>query len=252
MTEKVYKDERFEFALLVNDNLVCKRNFKINNFIEHSMESMEFKYLVDEIVSTIDNDLKSKSRVYTWYYGDVSTTMQEPLPEFSDPLPEPWEYTFKFIVTDNKKPVIEKIWDGRYYPKAIRDKVDIANKNVKITTKDGKTYTYDKNQFFEEKGDRLNPELYCLKAMIMDKDDLLVWITKRICETCSPRDNGFSKLGDYSIINTYGNDDQTKSVSKNTKKMKYNFNVKSAAKRADYALGKKLEEKTKAYFKTLY
>ena len=82
MAEKSYKEERFEFALFVNNNLVCKRNFKINNFIDHSMESLEFKDVVDEIVNNIDEDLKSKSRVYTWLYGDVSGTFQEPLEEF--------------------------------------------------------------------------------------------------------------------------------------------------------------------------
>ena len=148
MSEKNYKEERFEFALFVNNNLVCKRNFKINNFIDHSMYSEEFKYLVDELVNDIDEDLKSKSRVYTWLYGDVSTTMQEPLEEFISPLIEPWECTFKFVITDNKKVVIEKIWDGRFYPKTIREKVDIANKTVKITNKNGQTFTYEKEKFF--------------------------------------------------------------------------------------------------------
>ena len=173
MAEKSYKEERFEFALFVNNNLVCKRNFKINNFIDHSMESLEFKSVVDEIVNNIDEDLKSKSRVYTWLYGDVSDTFQEPLEEFTSPLIEPWECTFKFVITDNKRPVIEKIWDGRGYPKAIRDKVDIANKTVKITNNEGRTFTYDKEAFFEDNKDRLSPELYCLRAMIMDKPDLL-------------------------------------------------------------------------------
>ena len=27
-----YKEERFEFALYVNNNIICKRNFKINDF----------------------------------------------------------------------------------------------------------------------------------------------------------------------------------------------------------------------------
>ena len=63
-----YREERFEFALYVNNNLVCKRNFKMRNFIEGSMQSENFKHVADEIVQMIDDDLKSKSRVYTWYY----------------------------------------------------------------------------------------------------------------------------------------------------------------------------------------
>ena len=247
MSEKNYKEERFEFALFVNNNLVCKRNFKINNFIDHSMCSEEFKYLVDELVNDIDEDLKSKSRVYTWLYGDVSTTMQEPLEEFISPLIEPWECTFKFVITDNKKVVIEKIWDGRFYPKTIREKVDIANKTVKITNKNGQTFTYEKEKFFEENNDRLTPELYCLKGMINDKPDLLIHITKRICEVCSPRDDGFKRTSDYSFISRYNNDSKT-----NGKGRKYNFNIDAINNKIDSNWGKAVSEKTKEYIKTLY
>ena len=67
--------------------------------------------------------------------------------EFSSPLIDPWECTFRFEVSDRKKVVISKIWDGYAYPKAIRDKVDISNKTVKIISKDGKVYSYDKDSF---------------------------------------------------------------------------------------------------------
>lgn len=253
MTEKVYKEERFEFALYVNNNLICKRNFKINNFIEHSMESFEFKDAVDEIVNRIDDDLKSKSRVYTWIYGDVSNTGQEPLEEFVSPLLEPWECTFKFVITDNKVPVIEKIWDGRGYPKAVRDRVDIANKTVKFTTYDGRVFSYDKEKYFEDNKDKLSTEMYCLKEMIMDKPDLLVYITKRICEMCSPRDNGFKKTSDYTFAETYKNDSTTKKASGGkAKTLKYNFNIDTYNKRLESEWGKVVSDKTKEYMKTLY
>ena len=252
MTEKNYKEERFEFALYVNNNLICKRNFKINNFIPHSMESLDFKETVDEIVATIDDDLKSKSRVYTWYYGDVSGTSQEPLDEFVKPKPEPWECTFKFVITDNKVPVIEKIWDGGVYPKTIRDKVDIANKVVKITNKDGRTYTYDKESFFENNKDRLSPELYCLQGMIMDKQDLLIYITKKICENCSPRENGFKTTSDYTFVEQFGNDKIAVKNGAKTKSKKYNFNIDTYNRKVDSIWGKAVAEKTKAYISTLY
>lgn len=253
MAEKFYKEERFEFALYVNNNLVCKRNFKINNFIDHSMSSVEFKEAIDGIVDAIDNDLKSKSRVYTWCYGDVSNTYQKPLEEFTDPLIEPWACTFKFIVTDRRKPVIEKIWDGRFYPKAIRDKVDIANKTVKISKKGGRTFSYDKNTFFADNSDRLSPELYCLRGMIMDKPDLLSFITKRICEICSPRENGFKRVSDYTFIEPFDNDPITKAESgNNARAMKYNFNLDAINKRVESIWGKVVSEKTKEYLKTLY
>ena len=75
-----YKEERFEFALFVNNNVICKRNFKINNFIDDSMQTLDFKLKIDEIVNLIHDDLVSKSRVFNWYYGDVASSFQEPFP----------------------------------------------------------------------------------------------------------------------------------------------------------------------------
>lgn len=218
LKEQSYKEERFEFTLYVNNNIICKRNFKINDFIEHSMESLEFKNKVDEIVKMIDDDLKSKSRVYTWYnFNPMEPDASE---EFTSPLIEPWECTFKFEVSDRKKVMISKIWDGYAYPKAIRDKVDISNKVVKITSKDGKVYTYDKESFFKSNEDRLTFEHQVLKAMIMDKSDLLIQITKQICETCSTHDDMFSKISDYTMGDTYGKD-------KDGNPVRYSFNIEA-------------------------
>ena len=216
--EQGYKEERFEFALYVNNNIICKRNFKINDFIEHSMESAEFKEKVDAIVHMIDNDLKSKSRVYTWYY--FNPMEPDAFEEYASPLLEPWECTFKFEVSDRKKVVISKIWDGYAYPKAIRDKVDISNKVVKITSKDGRVYTYDKESFFKSNEDRLTFEQLVLKGMITDKSDLLIQITKQICETCSTHEDKFNKVTDYTMTEYYGKDKDGNPVS-------YNFNIEA-------------------------
>jgi len=223
--EQNYKEERFEFALYVNNNIICKRNFKINDFIEHSMETAEFKDRVDTIVNMIDNDLKSKSRVYTWYNFNP---MEPDAFEEANPMIEPWECTFKFEVSDRKKVVISKIWDGYGYPKFIRDKVDISNKVVKITSKDGRVYSYDKESFFKSNEDRLSFEQQVLKSMIMDKSDLLIQITKQICEVCSVHDELYSKIGDYTTTQAYGKDANGKTVS-------YSFNID--------ALNRKLERK---------
>ena len=246
--QKEFREERFEFALYVNNNVICKRNFKINNFIDDSMQSIDFKRKVDEIVEMIDDDLKSKSRVFTWYYGDVADIWQEPLEELTEPLIDPWECTFKFVVSDNKKEVITKIWDGRFYPKSVREKVDIANKTVKITTKDGRTYTYDKESYFENNKERLTPELYVLKSQILDKPDLLLAITKKICEACSPREGSYQVTSDYTLSDIfkdkiYEEDEngglkrdkngklRSKKNDKNTKK--YYYSLKLANKKMD-------------------
>lgn len=267
--EKDYKEERFEFTLYVNDNIICKRNFRIYNFIENSMNTLDFKLKVDEIVKLIDDDLKSKSRVYTWYYYNPANP--EPGDEFDSKLIEPWACTFKFVVSDNKRDVITKIWDGYAYPKAIREKVDLSNKNVKVTGKDGQTFIYDKETFFKANEGRLSFEHEVLKAMITDKPDVLLQITKKICEACSPsrddiKERGYfdpkdnSKyLSQYTTVEDYypgsvktTNEDGTVVCKKTGKPKKYAYSLYLSNKRIENAWGRAVAEKTKKYLRTLY
>ncbi len=257
MESKDYKEERFEFALYVNDNIICKRNFRIFNFIENSMNTIEFKEKIDEIVNIIDNDLKSKSRVYTWYYFNPQFPNDNE--EFTSPLIEPWACTFKFVVSDNKVPVITKIWDGYAYPKSIREKVDLSNKNVKVMNKDGQSFIYDKESFFSSNAGRLSFEHEVLKSMINDKQDILQIITKKICEACSPskeeiksvsqkgffdiRDNS-KYLSKYTVIDDYTNDSKTKSASGDkVKPMKYSYSIYLTNKKNERAWERYVQKK---------
>ena len=259
---KEYKNERFEFALYVNEFLICKRNFRINNYINGSMQSINFKETVDSIVMDIDNDLKSKSRVYTWYYFNEDDILDE----FKNELLKPWECTFKFEVYDNGKTVISKIWDGYAYPKAVREKVDITNKIVKITTKEGKQYSFDKDEYFKENEGKLNAEMYVLKAMINDKKDLVSAITRKICESCSPREDLYTSINDYTLSEVFKsrdvikNEDGTPKVDKNgdvlynktaeSKKYFYSLDMAEASYIASWRSA--VAEKTKNYFDNLY
>lgn len=234
--QKEYKEERFEFALFVNNNLVCKRNFKMYNFIEGSMQSEDFNVAMNEIVEMIQNDLNSKSRVYTWYYFDEENPNEEFI---ENPLKE-WECTFMFVVYDNKREVYSRVWDGIGYPAMIRNNVDIANNLVKITTKSGEILTFDKDAYFEENKDRLSIEMYIKRAMIGDKPNLLPIITKRICEACSPWNNsGYEKVGDYHTTVTYG---------KGENAITYNLLVDQDYRKFVKGWEKATEEKTRAYF----
>lgn len=256
MENKEYREERFEFALYVNDNVICKRNFRINNFIEDSMNSLDFKYTVDEIVSLIDEDLKSKSRVYTWYFFDENCNEEED--EFSNPLIEPWECTFKFVILDNKQEVISKVWDGRAYPKSVREKVDLTNKFVKLIGKDGKVNSFEKETYFETNKDRLSHELYVLRGQILDKSDVLLSITRKICEMCAPKEGVQQNLSDFIMSDTYKNyeykfDENGHIVSsKPIKGRKYTFGSGSAYKKYVQEWSKAVSDKTKEYFDNLY
>lgn len=210
-TVKTYQEERFEFALLINDNLICKRYFKIPNYIEEAMNSTEFKQTCDYLVHLIDEDLKSKSRVYTWYFYDENN--QSEFDEFKNALAEPWEYTFKFVILDNKKEMYVRIWDGYGYPKFIRSQVDITNKCIKLQDREGRTYSYEKESYVNNFGNRMPLEAYIQRSMIMDKDDLIKIILDTITETCSKNEDNFS-IKDYTLKEKYSKDKE------------YNFSIK--------------------------
>ncbi len=74
-----YRD-RFRFLFSANENIVCERFFKINHFNLSSLYSEELKDTIEAIVENIQNDLKSKSRIYDWYTtaGPVKITGFKP------------------------------------------------------------------------------------------------------------------------------------------------------------------------------
>lgn len=285
--KKPFKREwsRFEFALFINDFLICKRGFPINGYIDGSMQTSEFKNEVDKIVDIINEDLKSKSRVYTWYHNVPDHPEWEP-EVMTDPLIEEGEYVFRFVVYDGGKEVISKVWDGRYYPSYVRKNVDLTNRQVRII-KDERIMTYDKESFFASHGNQLYGDLYVLKAMIADKDNLVPIIQKCIYEVCSSFDGYYEKVSDYHSVVEYKNnvvkrdkDGNPMYVEKTMldangnevkitdafgnpwmvpvlesapiKTRKYNFNIDQANKRLYSSWGAAVAEKTRKYMSELY
>lgn len=248
MEDKKEKQERFEFEVTMNDILICRRYFKVYNFIEGSMETVDFKETVDAIVKMIDDDMKSKSRVYTWFMYNPED--DKPESEFNQPLLEPWECTFKFTIYDRKREVFSKIWDGYAYPRSVRQKIDFTNKFVKFI-KDGQMFTYEKEPYFEAHKGRMHWEMELLRAQIVDKEDILAKITKMICKVCSPikedmkngaritEENNNDYLSDLTTDEKFGN-------------KKYQLPLRLANKKVEAAWAKVTEKKTKEYFKNLF
>ena len=259
--EKVYEKNRFEFSLFVNENLVCKRNFKINNFSEVSVQSIDFKHTMEDIVKIIDDDLKSKSRLYTWYNYD--TTMEDG--EFNEPLEEPWAYTFKIVFTDNDREVFSQIWDGRYYPRDIRQNVDLINKFMQVGTyQDGNPIM---KEYSKVDKTRLDIDHYIKYIIGSNRTNLVDVIIKKICEVCSPehvwyKDGKIVKEGCYSDDSDYALNDIYKTTEKVTEKIngedikkikvissiKYDFSINKAYYKMSNNLAKKLADKTEKYF----
>ncbi len=194
---------RFEFALFINDFLICKRGFPINGYIDGSMQTLEFKNEVDSIVELIDEDLKSKSRVYVWHHFYPEHPEWDP-EVMTDPLVEEGQFVFKFVVYDGGKEVIARSWDGRYYPSYVRKNVDLTNRQVKII-KDDHTNIYDKEAFFNGHESQVSGDLYVLKSMISDKENLIPMIQKSICEVCSVYGGKNESLSDFDVTVDYNN-----------------------------------------------
>jgi hypothetical protein len=98
--------------------------------------------------------------------------------------------TYKFAFKVDGKEVAAVQWDG-YYPKFVRDKIDLSNKRGK---------------FDEDDIDRLSYEQYLLYKMVEGKNDLVYGLIKTICNACSyPEANDYTTTVD-GIFEEWNND----------------------------------------------
>lgn len=220
-------NDRYKFILYANDNIVCERYFKINYFISESLNSEELLYCMYSIQELIQNDLASKSRIYTWYntpgpvkmngfkpegqgFGKVewigpndegkplfylaknrnAEYLEYPegsIPEFSPTIGEPYDVYFKFSfqiaqkskpglnpgdkpIYSDYKPVYEMMWDATYYPKDVRNSVDITNNDYRYKNRDINSMNFTQTLNYR---------------MVIGKSDLCYEIIKRICAVTS-------------------------------------------------------------------
>jgi hypothetical protein len=93
--------------------------------------------------------------------------------ELTEVSPEVNKTTYKFAFKVDGREAAAMIWDG-YYPKFVRDKIDLSNKRGKY---DGDDAT------------RLSFEQYLLYRMVKDKSDLIYGLIMHICTACSYSDD---------------------------------------------------------------
>lgn len=234
LENEVFK-ERFQFLLSANDNIICQRYFKINGFNIRNLESLEAKETFDECVRMIQNDLVSKSRVYSWYtsnepikltgFGEEADNVEmfkypEEIVDLyqDDERPQPYEMSFKFSFIIDGKVAYERIWDGSVYQKYVRNSVDLTNSDVMYKDKNPVTLPFN---------------IAIIRRMTVEKIDLVYHIIKKICEVLSA---------------PYDEDSVTKYTYYGDKKMWYtNYN-----KEFVFGWSKAVKEKTDEYFMKLY
>lgn len=250
------KRERFEFILTVNDNIVCQRYFRINNFKWRSLTSNELFETFEHCVKLIKNDLKRKSNVFLWNTAPFVFKNKEEMLEHAYRVPsaayvilqdtdtaytwtgsklEPYEGYYnkadylktendtpcvlKFAFLDSGKEILSTIWDGNIYPRFVRTNIDLSNSKNK----------YDGN------GTIFAPfECALIRMMTDGQPDLIPQIVKEFCICCS-----YENDSDYTSKVTYG--DKT-----------YNLNLYQEWTRYVEKAEKKCQKKTIEYFKNLY
>lgn len=212
--------EPYEFRLLIDGNIICQRYFKINNFNQNSLSSMELTDTIRECANMIDNDLKSKTRVYLWHMAPfVFNDEAEMRNWFANPDNASKVKAYENIVLrdanaseytwDGEKLILcdKKICDGTFTtPLTEKDVLTyelafyVNDKKVTSTIFDG-VYPYyirrnidlsnSRGKFDGEDISRLGFESYILNRLVHDRQDLIKKIVKEICYVCSVPDDSF-------------------------------------------------------------
>ena len=203
------KEERFDFVLSVNGNVICKRNFGINNFQDRSVGSVQLTDALWDCVKMIDTDLKEKTNIYNeltapqvfqneqemnnWvakptFHLDVPSFVvlrdSEDVYVWDGEKMRPYNRSFNRsdYVGDSTTPCVLRLslldsgeeiryveWDGSKYPKFIRMNIDITNSKNK----------------FEQEGVYAPFEAYVVNQFNRVRHDITPDIKRRIIYACS-------------------------------------------------------------------
>lgn len=130
MNKKI-EEQRFEFVLYINKNIICQRYFSIKDYNEKSLKSLELKELMDTLVGMnngqfgslglIPAHLKAKAVDYLWKNYNPYYPKKEDTPKnlFEK------EDVFDFEIKVDKVTVAQSTFSGNFFPPQVRYQVDI-------------------------------------------------------------------------------------------------------------------------------
>lgn len=232
--------EPFEFRLLIGDSIICQRYFRINNFNPNSLTSIELTNTIRACAQMINEDLKSKSRIYTWYMAPLVFENEEEMIEwFANPINASRLSQYENITL--RDTTTEFIWDGEQLIKCEKQSEDTTF-TAPLTERDILTYEFAffvngkkvvssifegiyphfirrnidlsnlRGKFEGEDITRLGAESYLLNRLVCDRPDLIKKIVRDICYVCAVSDNNY-----YTQVDTY--------KQPNGKKVNYSLNI---------------------------
>lgn len=266
--------EPYEFRLLIGDSIICQRYFKINNFNQLSLSSIELTNVIRYCANLINEDLKSKSRMYSWHMCPMIFDDEGQMYEWFS-KPENYERikSYETIVirdenaseyiwdVDDKKLIkCEKKTNDGTFTNSLTDR-DILTYELAFYVNDKKivsasfdgVYPYyvrrnidlsnTRGKFEGDDLTRLTFDSYIINRLVYDREDLIKKVVKEICLTCSVSDNSYYTLTE--VFKTKNGNKKTYNLILNDPK---EFNAKYAKEIAlakEYYYGKPLVKDSK-------
>lgn len=221
--------EPYEFRLLIGDSIICQRYFRINNFNPLSLNSVELTDTIRMCANMIDEDLKSKSRVYAWHMAPLIFNNEDEMRAwFANPNNTMRLHAYENIVLRDEANT-EFTWDGEKLIECEK-KINDGTFTTSLTDKDCLTYEFafyvnekkiastifdgvypyfirrnidlsnTRGKFEGEDISRLGFESYILNCLVQERPDLIKKIVKEICTTCSALEDDY-----YTLTETFKN-----------------------------------------------
>jgi hypothetical protein len=138
---------KLEFLMMVNDNIIVQRFFNVRNYLNETRNSIEFKEFMDDLIGSINFQLKMKSVTYL-LENQYEITNNPAILETSN-VDGP-EY-FSIFIKQNDKLLCHRKFDAKIYPPKIRYTVDIRQQ-IKAVLQELTNIFSDKNLTYEYLG----------------------------------------------------------------------------------------------------
>lgn len=130
------EEQRFEFVLYINNNIICQRYFNIRDFNESSVNSLELKELMDNLIGMnnngqegslgiIPNFLKKKSKEYLWgsYKPYAETQYEETIKNNYYKITN-----YQLEIKVDKKVIVKGEFSGNVFqPPSAKNQTNIGN-----------------------------------------------------------------------------------------------------------------------------
>lgn len=235
--------EPYEFRLLIGDSIICQRYFRINNFNPNSLKSVELTNTIRRCANMINEDLKSKTRVYAWHMAPLIFDNEKQMREwFSKPSNTKNVRFYENVLLRNEEGT-EYAWNGEELIKYDKKIFDGTFTNP-LTDRDVLTYEFafyvngvkivsasfdgvypyyirrnidlsnNRGRFEGDDLTKLSFESYILNRLVYDRQDMIKRVVKEICDICGVTDNSH-----YTHVETF--------VQPNGEKVNYELNYDS-------------------------